>query len=51
MRPILKAALVVHIIQDTGQHRGELNDILGWTVIQTQAPPTAEKKKKKERIT
>ena len=39
--PVLEAALVVHVIEDAGQHRGELNNLLGGRVIQALAPPLA----------
>lgn len=39
--PILEAALVAHIIEDAGWHRGEVYDILGRSIIQAQAPSAA----------
>ena len=39
--PILEAALVAHVVEDPGWHRGEVDDILGGSIVQAQAPPPA----------
>lgn len=39
--PVLQATLVAHIVQDSGRHGREVDDVLGGSVIQAHAPAAA----------